>query len=185
MAEARQQIAGDADLPLAQDAAGRLIVAGAAAVPMPMDLKQYLNAPCGPANPIDVQDTGLNTNPRRYESDYGFVSSPIAVAGGPTATKVWAVGTACVRNPSGVPANGRTAGHLTTVYTMELRNPDAAAQTAWLETTGGIVVSVVYEIAAADTLIVDFVAGKTFGDMDLYVNGSVAAIECQLEGTEV
>lgn len=184
MAEARQQVAGSVDLPLAQDAAGRLIVAGAAAAPVPMDLKQYLNAPCGPANPIDVEDTGLHTNPRRYEKDNGFVSRPIAVVG-PAATAVWAVGVACVRNPSGVPANGRTAGHLTTVYTMELRNPNAAAQTAWLETAGGVVVSVVYEIAANDTLIVDFVAGKTFGDMDLYVNGSIAAIECQLEGTEV
>jgi len=132
-----------------------------------------------------TEDTGVNTNPRRYETDNGLVSSPIPVAGGPAATAVWAVGVACVRNPSGVPANGRTAGNITTVYTMELRNPNAAVQTAWLETTAGVVVSVVYEMAANDTLVVDFIGGKTFGDMDLYINGSVAAIECQLEGTEV
>jgi len=130
-------------------------------------------------------DTGVNTNPRRYEKDNGFVSNPIPVAGGPGPAAVWAVGAACVRNPGGVPSNGRTAGNITTVYTMELRNPNAAIQTAWLETTGAAVVSVVYELAANDTLIVDLIAGKTFGDMDLYINGSVAGIECQLSGTEV
>ena len=129
------------------------------------------------------QDTGKNTNPRRYESDNGFVSAPIAVVG-PAATLLWAAGTPCVRNPSGVAADGRTAGNLTTVYTMELRNPNAAAQTAWLETTAGVVVSVVYELAINSTIIIDFIGGKTFGDIDLYINGSVAAIECQLDGTE-
>jgi len=128
-------------------------------------------------------DTGKNTNPRRYEKENGFVSAPIAVVG-PAATLLWAVGTACVRNPSGVIATGRTAGNLTTVYTMELRNPNAAVQTAWLETAGAVVVSVVYELAINETIIIDFIGGKTFGDIDLYINGSVAAIECQLEGTE-
>ena len=132
-----------------------------------------------------TQDTGVNTNPRRYEKDNGFVSSPIAVAVGPVATEVWAAGTACVRNPSGVAANGRTAGNITTVYTMELRNPNAAIQTAWLEDVDGNAVSVVYHLGITSTIIIDFVGGKTFGDMDLYINGSVAAIECQLEGTEV
>jgi len=129
------------------------------------------------------QDTGRNTNPRRYEKDNGFVSNPIAVVG-PVATLLWAVGTLCVRNPSGVVANGRTAGNLTTVYTMEIRNPDAAVQTAWLETTGAVVVSIVYELAANESIIIDFIGGKTFGDIDLYINGSIVAIECQLEGTE-
>lgn len=123
-------------------------------------------------------------NDRRYEKDKGFVSRPIPVAG-PAGTAVWAVGVTCVRNPSGVPANGRTAGRITTVTTIELRNPNVAPQTAWLETTGAAVVSVVYELAANDTLILDFVGGKTFGNMDLYINGSIVGIECQLEGTEV
>lgn len=157
MAEVRQQIAGSQDIPLVQSAV----------------------APY----PLLVEDSGANTNPRAYEKDNGFVSAPIAVVG-PAATLLWAVGTACVRNPSGVIANGRTAGNLTTVYTMELRNPNAAVQTAWLETTGGVVVSVVYELAIVSTIIIDFVGGKTFGDIDLFINGSVAAIECQLEGTE-
>lgn len=133
---------------------------------------------------LSAEAIGEQTNTRKYEKDNGFVSNPVPIAVALTAVQVWATGVACVRNPSDVPANGRTAGDITTVYTMELRNPDAAAQTAWLETTGAVVVSVVYEIAANDTLIVDFIAGKTFGNLDLYINGSVAAIECQLEGTE-
>lgn len=134
--------------------------------------------------PLITEDTGVHTNPRAYEKDNGFVSNPIAVVG-PAATLLWAVGTPCVRNPSDVPANGRTAGNITTVYTMEIRNPDAAVQTAWLETTGAVIVSVVYELAANETIIIDFIAGKTFGNMDLYINGSIVDIECQLEGTEV
>lgn len=157
MAEVRQQIAGSQDTPLAQSAV----------------------APY----PLLVEDSGANTNPKAYEKDNGFVSNPIAVVG-PAATLLWAVGLACVRNPSGVAANGRTAGNLTTVYTMEIRNPNAAIQTAWLETAAGVVVSVVYELAANETIIIDFIGGKTFGDMDLYINGSIVAIECQLEGTE-
>jgi len=158
MAEARQQIAGSQDRPLAQGA----------------------TAPY----PLITEDSGLHTNPRRYESDNGFVSNPIAVVG-PAATLLWAVGTLCVRNPSGIVANGRTAGNITTVYTMELRNPNAAVQTAWLETAAGVVVSIVYEMQANDSLIIDFAGGKTFGDIDLYINGSAVDIECQLEGTEV
>jgi len=159
MAEARQQIAGSQDIPLVQSAV----------------------APY----PLLVEDSGANTNPRAYEKDNGFVSNPVPIAVALTAVQVWAAGVACIRNPSGVAANGRTAGNITTVYNMELRNPDASVQTAWLETIGAVVVSIVYEMAANDTLIVDFLGGKTFGDMDLYINGSVAAIECQIEGTEV
>jgi len=128
-----------------------------------------------------TDDTGTNTNPRRYEKDNGFVSSRAVVV---AAVPVWVVGVACVRNPSGVPANGRTAGNITTVYTMELRNPNAAIQTAWLEGPVGTIVSIVYELNANDSVIIPFAGGKTYGDMDLYLNGSVAGIECQLEGTE-
>lgn len=43
-----------------------LLVTAPPGAPLPVDLKMYLNAPCGPLNPIDVEDTGLNTNPARY-----------------------------------------------------------------------------------------------------------------------
>ena len=135
-------------------------------------------------DPLYVQDTGLHTNPRRFESEYGFVSCPIAVVG-PAATLLWAVGTLCVRNPSGVAANGRTAGGITTVYTMELRNPDDAVQTAWLETSEDVIVSIVYTLSAKDSIVVPFEGGKTFGNIDLYINSSVVGIEAQLSGIEV
>ena len=158
MSEGRQQIGGSQDMPLQQ-------------------------GPEADGFPLIVEGLGTHTNPRRYEKDYGFVSAPIAVVG-PAATLLWAVGTPCVHNPSDVAANGRTAGGIRTVYTMELRNPDAAVQTAWLETAAAVVVSIVYELNANDSLIVDFVGGKTFGDIDLYINGSVVGIEAQLSGIE-
>ena len=134
--------------------------------------------------PTRTVDTGEHTNPRRYEKDYGFVTLPVARAGG-VATAVWDVGVACIRNPSGVPADGRTAGGITTVYTIELENPDAAAQTAWLEDGAGVVLSVIYHLAPTDTPIIDYPAGKTFGDVDLFINASIDGIVCQISGTEV
>ena len=128
---------------------------------------------------MDVQDTGLHTNPRRYEKDNGFVSLPIARAGG-IATAVWSTAVAAI-----TPAGGRTAGKITTVYTLELRNPNVAVQTAWLENGAGVVLSVVYELAALDTVIIDYLAGKNFGDRNLFINASVNGVECQLSGTEV
>ena len=131
-----------------------------------------------------TEDTGEHSNTRRYEKEYGFTSLPIPVAAGPAQAAVWAVGVACLRNPSGVAADGRTAGRISTIYTLEIRNPDAAAQTAWLENDTPAVISVVYELAPNDTVIIDYKAGKTTGDLDLYINGSIAGIECTIVGTE-
>lgn len=36
-----------------------------------IDLARYLGVACGPTNPIDVEDTGLNTNPERYRQEHG------------------------------------------------------------------------------------------------------------------
>ena len=138
----------------------------------------------GKAKITNPGELGEHSNPRRYESDYGFVSAVVAVGGAPP-VQIWAVGLACVENPSGVPADGRTAGNKTTVYHIEIENPDAAAQTLWLEDGDGNVISVDYNIATNDTLILDFPAGKTYGDMDLYINGSVATLEVQISGTEI
>jgi len=53
---------------------------GSVAVPAPVDLKQYLNVPCGPANPVDVQDTGLNTNPERWLHDNHWEADEVTIA---------------------------------------------------------------------------------------------------------
>jgi hypothetical protein len=129
--------------------------------------------------PLPVEDSGLNTNPRRYEKLNGFVSLPVARAGG-AATAVWAVGVAAIN-----PAAGRTAGRITTVYHIELHNPDAAAQTAWLEDGTGVALSVVYELPPDDTIVLDYLGGKNFGDTDLFINASINGVECQISGTEV
>ena len=123
-------------------------------------------------NPLPVEDTGLHTNPRRYEKDNGFFSTPTARAGG-IATALWTAAT----------ARPRTAGESTTIYTLIITNGTAAAVTGWLE-IGGVVITPVYEVAANDSLVIDFVAGMTTGDFDVNCNASVNAIEFQIMGTE-
>ena len=39
---------------------------GVPANPVSIDIEEYLGSSCGSSNPIDVQDTGLNTNPERW-----------------------------------------------------------------------------------------------------------------------
>lgn len=133
---------------------------------------------------IPTEDTGLNTNPRRYEKDNGFVSARTTVADGPTAVAIWAVDVACVNNPSGVPADGRTSGHKTTVCSLEIENSTGGEVTAWLEDEDGNRISVDYHVANNDTVVLDFSAGKTYGDMDIYINASVAEVVGQISGTE-
>lgn len=121
---------------------------------------------------LTTQDTGLNTNPRRYEKDNGFYSAPIARAGG-IATALWTVATA--------PA--RTAGQVTTIYTLTIENPTAAAVTAWLE-VGGVSVTPNYHVNAAETAVITFVAGLNTGNADVNCNASVNAVVFQVVGTE-
>ena len=146
---------------------------GSVAIPTPIDLKQYLNAPVGPGNPVDVQDTGLNTNPRRYEKDNGFRSAPTARAGG-VATALWTITT--------TPA--RTAGQTSTMYTLIIENATGAAITGWLE-IGGVAITPNYHVANNDTIVVDFVAGFDLGNNDINCNASVNAVVFQIIGTEV
>jgi len=70
MAEARQQIAGSQDRPLAQSAVSpyRLL----------------------------TEDSGANTNPRQYEKDNGFYSAVTTRAGG-VATAIWTIATTPAR----------------------------------------------------------------------------------------
>ncbi len=117
-----------------------------------------------------VEDTGLNTNPRRYEKDNGFYSAPTTVGVG--ATALYTIATTPVR----------TAGEEVTIYSLHIFNDTGAAGTIWLE-IGGVVVTVEYQIADDDTVCVDFPAGLTLGDNDINVNGT-ADIVVQISGTE-
>jgi len=120
-----------------------------------------------------TQDTGANTNPRRLESDEGFRSAVVARAGG-VATPLWTIAT--------VPA--RTAGQITTVYTLCIENVTAAAVTGWLE-IAGVAITVPFHIASNDSVVIDFVAGFRIGNFDINCNASVNGVNFHIVGTEI
>jgi len=117
-----------------------------------------------------VEDSGLNTNPRRYEKDYGFYSAPTAI--GAAATALYTEAT--------TPA--RTDGEEVTIYSIHIYNVTGGAGQAWLE-IGGVEVTVYYQIANTDTVCIDFPGGLTLGDNDINVNGTLGIV-VQISGTE-
>lgn len=125
------------------------------------------------AGSIIVEDTGLNTNPRRFESDNGFWSAPTAVVG-PAATALWTIAT--------TPA--RTAGLETTIYTIEIENSTGAAVTAWLE-IGGVVITVPFHIVDNDSITIPYVAGFATGNNDVNCNASAVGVVVSIKGTEL
>jgi hypothetical protein len=120
-----------------------------------------------------VEDTGTNTNPRRYEKDNGFYSAVVARAGG-VATALWTIAT--------TPA--RTAGQVTTIYTLTIENSTGAAVTAWLE-IGGTAITVPFHVANNDSVVIPLGAGLTSGDADVNCNASVNGVNFSIFGTEV
>ncbi|GAH82419.1 unnamed protein product, partial [marine sediment metagenome] len=120
-----------------------------------------------------VEDTGLNTNPRRLESDYGFWSAPTAVVG-PAATALWTT----VTTPA------RTAGLDTTIYTIEIENSTGAAVTAWLE-IGGVVITAPFHIVDNDSITIPYVAGFATGDNDLNCNATAVGVVVSIKGIEM
>lgn len=126
-----------------------------------------------------VEDTGLNTNPRRYEKDHGFVSAFATVAVILTPVKVWAVGLAAVN-----PVGGRTAGRLTTIYTLNIVNPTIGVVTVWLENTAGNVLTIPFPLNASESLVTEWVAGLNLGNIDVYINSDTAGVLSQVVGME-
>lgn len=124
-----------------------------------------------------TEDVGTHTNPRLYEKENGFTSNPIARAGG-IATPLWAVGLAAV-----YPVVGRTAGGITTAYTLVIENNTGNAATGWLE-VGGAAITTVYHLNDGETSVISFVAGLNIGDVDVNCNASVNGVVFQLTGTE-
>ncbi len=125
-----------------------------------------------------VEDTGLNTNPRRFEADNGFTSAVVARAGG-VATNLWVVGLAAVH-----PAAGRTNGLSTTIYTLEIENSTGGPVTAWLE-IGGTVITVPVHVVDNDSVVIPYPAGKAIGDQDVTCNASVNDVVFTLMGTQI
>lgn len=143
-----------------------------------VNLIEYLGVPCSPANPVAVEDTGLNTNPRRMESDDGFTSAVVARAGG-VATNLWVVGLAAVH-----PAAGRTNGLSTTIYTIEIENSTGAPITGWLE-IGGTPITVPVHVVNDDSVVIPYPAGKAIGDQDVTCNASADDVVFTLMGTQI
>jgi len=133
----------------------------------------YRDVRCDSNGRLETVDTGENTNPRRLESDYGFRSAVVAVAG-PAATALWTTAT--------TPA--RTAGEVTTIYTLIIENATGAAVTGWLE-IGGVAITPPFHVANNDTVVIDFIAGFRVGDADVNCNASAAGVNFQIVGTEI
>lgn len=119
-----------------------------------------------------VEDTGLNTNPRRYEKNNGF-RSPIVTRAGGVATALWTIVT--------VPA--RTAGRVSTIYTLIIENATGATVTGWLE-IGGVAITPPYHVANNDSVVIDFIAGLNSGNNDVNCNASANGVVFQIVGTE-
>lgn len=126
----------------------------------------------GVAYPLPTEDTGVNTNSRRYEKDNGF-RSPVVTRAGGVATALWTT----VTTPA------RTAGQVTTVYTLIIQNATGASVTGWLE-IGGVAVTPPFPVANNDTVVVDYVAGFNMGDNDVNCNASANGVVFQIVGTE-
>lgn len=101
MAESRQQVAGSADLPLAQDAAGRLII-GASFASTPELKDRIFNTPIALNTDFftpDLVPTNTPTTFRIYASfDTGGALSVQRTSGGVTVAEVLNSGTALVVN---------------------------------------------------------------------------------------
>jgi len=126
------------------------------------------------AEPIPVEDTGENTNPRVYEVENGFRSPVIARAGG-VATALWTTGT----NPA------RTAGKTTVIYHIQFENSTGATVTVWLESPTGTVITVPIPVANNQSYTEDFSAGLRVGDQDVFVNASANGARAMISGLEV
>ena len=126
-----------------------------------------------------TEDTGENTNPRRYEKLHGFVPVFATMTFALTPVRIWAVGLAAIN-----PVAGRTAGRITTVYTFCIVNPTAGPITAWLEDVATNILTPLYPLLAGESLVVEWVAGLNLGDIDVYLNSDTAGVMGQVLGTE-
>ena len=113
-----------------------------------------------------------------FVAQHGFVSAVVARAGG-VATALWAVGLAAVN-----PAAGRTAGLVSTLYSLIIENNTGAAVTGWLE-VGGVVITPVYHVNNGESAVISFEAGQNVGDQDIDCNASVNAVNFQVLGIQV
>lgn len=128
------------------------------------------------SEPISTQDTGANTNPRRYEVLNAF-RSPVATSPDGNAHTLWGTGT----NPA------RTAGKSTFVYTITVTNRTGEDGYLGLE-IGGVEVYPRISVRSPDTAVVTLPTPIPCGDndVDYHVTGTtLAGMDVQILGLEV
>lgn len=122
---------------------------------------------------ILTQDTGENTNPRRYEVENAF-RSQVAVSTDGAAHILWGTGT--------TPA--RISGKSTTIYTIMVYNHSGADRTVVLEIEGEEICPKI-SIATGDTIIIDLPTPIPAGDNNVDYHASGADLDIQIIGLEV
>ena len=114
----------------------------------------------------------VHTNPRRYEKDYGFYSSPVIIGSGLTA--VYTYGTS--------PA--KTSGTSLTIYTIDMQNPTSGVINVCLLDKNGTRLTIDFIIPANDALFKDYPAGFNLGNQEVYASGTSSGVRLQIVGTE-
>jgi len=114
----------------------------------------------------------VHTNPRRYEKDYGFYSSPVLIGSGLTA--VYTYGTS--------PA--KTSGTSLTIYTIDMQNPTSGTINVCLLDKNGNRLTIDFIIPANDALFKDYPAGFNLGNQQIYASGTIGGVRLQIVGTE-
>lgn len=127
---------------------------------------------------VITEDTGLNTNPRHYEKRYGIVSRVTGISIVNTPHKIW-----WENLPAVNPLIGRTDGEETTIYHIHIQNNAGSSGRVWLE-SGGVRITVEYNISNLNTTTIDFPAGQNVGNLNVDVSASVTGISVQISGTE-
>jgi len=114
----------------------------------------------------------VHTNPRKYEKDYGFYSSPVIIGSGLTA--VYSYGTS--------PA--KTSGTALTIYTIDMQNPTSGTINVCLLDKNGTRLTIDFIIPANDALFKDYMAGFNLGNQEVYASGTSSGVRLQIVGTE-
>jgi len=123
---------------------------------------------------IDPEDIGEHTNPELYIQNNKFSSWPIDRAGG-VATLLYGL-----LSPAG---HERTDGLDITIWWIWIHNHSGGAETVWLESPAGTVVSGTIQLADNQTTLLA-VKPLDIGDAEIYVNASANDVQVQIGGVE-
>lgn len=125
-----------------------------------------------PSGYLYTEDTGKNTNPRKYEKDRGFSSPVVQIpAGGSIA--LYTYGT----TPS------KTSGTDITIYSLHIDNRGAVAGAHAHLYIPSRPITPWYYVNSGSTIAVDWPAGNDVDNNEVYVSGT-SKLFVQVFGTE-